>query len=63
MVVQPPKGPKLRAKGAECRYLVPWGVNLVSLLNARVGNTRTKTIVQVPEGEDVEAVKEAAQHA
>lgn len=46
MVQQPKKSPKLRAKGAECRYLVPWGVDLALKLHERINSTRTMTILQ-----------------
>ena len=38
--------PKLRCKGAECRYLAPFGVRLAQLLHAKSPTDRNMTIVQ-----------------
>ena len=41
------KSPKLRAKGAETRHLVPFGVLLAADLHQTLGTTRTETILKV----------------
>ena len=41
------KAPKLRAKGAETRHLVPFGVLLAGELHKTLGTTRTESILKV----------------
>ena len=41
------KSPKLRAKGAETRHLVPFGVVLAADLHQTLGTTRSETILKV----------------
>ena len=41
------KAPKLRAKGAETRHLVPFGVLLAADLHKTLGTTRSETILKV----------------
>ena len=47
MVRQRGKSPKLRAKGAETRHLVPFGVLVANDLHQQVGTTRSETILKV----------------
>ena len=47
MVRQRGKSPKLRAKGAETRHLVPFGVLVANELHQQVGTTRSETILKV----------------
>ena len=47
MIKQKKKAPKLRAKGAETRHLVPFGVVLAADLHQTVGTTRSETILKV----------------
>ena len=47
MIKQRGKSPKLRAKGAETRHLVPFGVLLASEMHDILGTTRSETILKV----------------
>ena len=47
MVRRRGKSPKLRAKGAETRHLVPFGVLLAAELHDVLGTTRSQTILKV----------------
>eukprot|EP00974_Lingulodinium_polyedra_P042880 4117073-Lingulodinium_polyedra.AAC.1 len=50
MVRQPGKPPKLRTKGAECRGLVPFGVELAQLMNHIEPNSHTVAILKCMSG-------------
>ena len=47
MVRRQGKAPKLKAKGAETRHLVPFGVLLAAEMNDRLGTTRSAAILKV----------------
>ena len=46
MIKQDKRGPKLRAKGAETRYIVPFALEMALQLHALLNNEHSEAIVK-----------------